>query len=84
MDHFAHGVEDMSTAIIPDIHGDAQDVTDIARGVGKETDALHGKIDAHERKFVAPFRGNKDRPFERNPSACSSFVHHTVMVSRYL
>lgn len=79
MHNFAQGIQDMGPAVIADIHGNTQDVPDIARIAGKKTNPLHGKIHTHQRDLVPSLRGNTDRSFEWNTSTCSSIVHHTFI-----
>jgi hypothetical protein len=74
--YLAQGIEHVCAAVVSDVHGDTQDVTDITRIRRQETNTFHGKIDTHQGMFIPTFGDNTDRPFERNPSAYTSVMHH--------
>jgi len=48
MYHFPQGIQYVGAPVIPDVHGDAKDVADIAWITGEKTNPLHREIQAHQ------------------------------------
>lgn len=83
MHNFTDCIQYVGTAVITNIHGDAQDIPDISWLGGQETDTFHGKIHAHMRNLVTLLRCYPNRPLEGDTSFLSSVMHHILSHACY-